>query len=68
MDNTLNNLKDKGEKRGFFSIAQLYDSYFSQKTILMGKAFTCRIFFIFKKYFSITGPNVPEAVSFSCYV
>ena len=45
MDNTLNNPKDKGEKRGVFSIAQLYDSYFS-----------------------ITGPNVLEAVNFSCYV
>ena len=53
LSNTHNNLKDKGEKLDFASITQLYDSYLSQKLIIIDK---------------ITGRNVPKAVSFSCFV
>ena len=45
MDKTLNNPKDKGEKRDFFPIAQLYDSYFFTKTNHNGQVFYLQNFF-----------------------
>ena len=52
----------------FAYITQLYDSYLSQKLIIVDKGFARRILIIFKKYFAIISPNVPKAVSFSCFI